>query len=144
MRYRVLWCATVCRMCFSEQQCVAVWCSVMQCVAVWCSVIQCEAAWCSGRGLGLRVLAKDVHSIVQKFEVRWARACKWITCMCDMTHSCVWQMNASCHTYECVMTHVKKRNNTHMNEARQTHEWAMSNVRKTSHDVDSVVSTSGN
>jgi len=67
--------------------------------------------------------------------------------MWDMTHPYmtswmrhVTHMNESCHTYECVMSHIWMRHVTHMNESCHTYEWFMSHLwmRHVSHRMRPV------
>jgi len=68
---------------------------VLQCIVVCYSVLQCVAVCCSV-SLGVLQSAVVTEAKTLSFVVR-----RLHICMSHVTH-----MNASCHTYECIMSHI--------------------------------------
>jgi len=50
------------------------------------------------------------------------------TCVTWLIHVCD-TMHESCHTFECVMSHIWMRHVTHMKESCHTYAWVMSHIR---------------
>ena len=66
----------------------------------------------------------------------WMRQCVCVCLWVCVSHMCMihvtrlgTHMYESCHTYECVMSHVRTNHVIHINESCHTYEWVMAHIQ---------------